>query len=89
MRLWDVNGHPTGQPFVGHENGVMSVAFSLNGELIVSGSLDESIRIWDASTSKCLKVINYKIFAGLNITGVIGLTSAQRVALKLMGAIDN
>nr|WP_322685973.1 caspase family protein [Nostoc sp. DedQUE07]MDZ8132322.1 caspase family protein [Nostoc sp. DedQUE07] len=89
VRLWDMNGQPIGQPFVGHEDGVMSLEFSPDGRLIVSGSIDETIRIWDASTGKCIKVINCKIFAGLNITGVRGLTSAQRIALKLMGAIDN
>ncbi|MEH2214061.1 eIF2A-related protein [Nostoc sp.] len=89
VRLWDVNGQPIGQPFVGHENGVLSVAFSPDGQRIVSGSFDETIRIWDATTGDCLRVISYKLCAGLNITGVTGLTSAQRIALKLMGAIDN
>ncbi|MEH1889784.1 MAG: WD40 repeat domain-containing protein [Nostoc sp.] len=73
----------------GHEDWVLSVAFSPDGQRIVSGSDDETIRIWDATTGDCLRVISYKLCAGLNITGVIGLTSAQRVALKLMGAIDN
>ncbi|WP_390818258.1 caspase family protein [Trichormus variabilis] len=89
LRLWDVNGQPIGQPFRGHEDLVRSVAFSPDGERIVSGSYDETIRIWDAATGDCLRVISYKLCAGLNITGVTGLTSAQRVALKLMGAIDN
>ncbi|MEH2462226.1 WD40 repeat domain-containing protein, partial [Nostoc sp.] len=92
VRLWDVNGQPIGQPFVGHDSRVNSVAFSPDGQRIgriVSGSFDETIRIWDATTGDCLRVISYKLCAGLNITGVIGLTSAQRVALKIMGAIDN
>jgi WD40 repeat protein len=33
-----------------HENSVNSVAFSPDGRRIVSGSSDETIRIWDAST---------------------------------------
>ncbi|MBD2344908.1 caspase family protein [Anabaena subtropica] len=89
LRLWDVNGQPIGQPLLGHESWVNSVAFSPDGERIVSGSYDETIRIWDATTGECLRVISYKLCAGLNITGVTGLTSAQRIVLKLMGAIDN
>lgn len=83
VRLWDVNGQPIGQPFVGHEDWVRSVAFSPDSQRIVSGSDDETIRIWDATTGDCLRVISYKFCAGLNITGVTGLTSAQRIALKL------
>ncbi|MEH2253209.1 WD40 repeat domain-containing protein [Nostoc sp.] len=89
VRLWDVNGQPIAQPFVGHEDWVNSVAFSPDGERIVSSSYDETIRIWDATTGYCLRVISYKLCVGLNITGVTGLTSAQRIALKVMGAIDN
>ncbi|KAG6328615.1 hypothetical protein ID866_10474, partial [Astraeus odoratus] len=34
----------------GHTSGVFSVAFSPNDSLIVSGSLDKTIRVWDAHT---------------------------------------
>ncbi|KAF8592923.1 WD40 repeat-like protein, partial [Ceratobasidium sp. AG-I] len=35
-------------PFEGHTSGVMSVGFSPDGTRIVSGSLDDTIRVWDA-----------------------------------------
>lgn len=35
--------------FEGHENSVYSVAFSPDGLSIVSGSLDQTLRIWDLS----------------------------------------
>ncbi|NEQ19179.1 MAG: hypothetical protein F6K28_04675 [Microcoleus sp. SIO2G3] len=35
-----------------HTNGVNSVAFSPNGEKIVTGSNDQTVRLWDASTGK-------------------------------------
>lgn len=34
----------------GHEDAVRSVAFSRDGQLIVSGSLDQTVRLWDAQT---------------------------------------
>jgi WD40 repeat protein len=34
----------------GHENAVSSVAFSPNGKTIVSGSYDQTVRVWDAAT---------------------------------------
>ncbi|MBD2060477.1 caspase family protein [Oculatella sp. FACHB-28] len=88
VRLWDLQGNPVGQPFQGHEDWVRSVTFSPDGERIVSGGDDETLRLWNAATGECLQVINCQHCAGLNITGATGLTSAQRTALKLMGAID-
>ena len=37
-------------PLRGHNSSVLSVAFSPDGSKIVSGSYDETIRVWDAST---------------------------------------
>ncbi|KAE9386282.1 hypothetical protein BT96DRAFT_544839, partial [Gymnopus androsaceus JB14] len=34
----------------GHDDGVSSVAFSHDGTRIVSGSYDNTVRIWDATT---------------------------------------
>jgi WD40 repeat protein len=39
----------------GHTNTVNSVAFSSDGTQIVSGSVDNSVRVWDASTGVELK----------------------------------
>ncbi len=35
---------------MGHDEGVNSVAYSPNGQYIISGSSDSTIRIWDAET---------------------------------------
>jgi WD40 repeat protein len=49
MRLWDADtGQPVGQPLTGHADGVWSVAFSPDGTRVVSGSVDTTVRLWDA-----------------------------------------
>ncbi|NEP18365.1 MAG: hypothetical protein F6J97_15915, partial [Leptolyngbya sp. SIO4C1] len=50
---------------------------------------DETIRFWDVKTGECLRVIDERVCAGMNITDAAGLTAGQRTALKLMGAIDH
>ena len=36
----------------GHSSAVLSIAFSPDGKKIVSGSYDQTIRVWDAETGK-------------------------------------
>ena len=46
VRLYDRQGNLVSN-FVGHQDGVTSVAFSPDGSKIVSGSIDDTIRLWD------------------------------------------
>jgi WD40 repeat protein len=41
----------------GHKDSVTSAVFSPDGKLIVSGSHDRTVRIWDSETGRCLKTL--------------------------------
>ncbi|WNZ27620.1 hypothetical protein HJG54_32715 [Leptolyngbya sp. NK1-12] len=89
VRLWDVN---TGKPvsvFEGHQNVIHTVVFNADNTLIASSSADETIKIWDVQTGECLKTLRAdRPYEGMDITGVTGLTDAQKSALKALGAIE-
>ena len=49
VRLWDADSSAAkemGAPLRGHQNGVISVAFTPGARCIVSGSMDGTVRIW-------------------------------------------
>jgi WD40 repeat protein len=51
IRVWDAKtGAAVGQPLEGHTSAIASVAYSPNGQHIISGSWDMTIQIRDAET---------------------------------------
>ncbi len=71
------------------ENSVRSVVYSSDSQQLASASDDNTVRVWEAATGKCIRVRDDRVCAGLDITGTIGLSPGQRTALKLMGAVDH
>jgi F-box and WD-40 domain protein 1/11 len=55
MILWDIMSGKQLKSFEGHDRGLACVEFK--GDLIVSGSSDRKIKIWNANTGSCLKTL--------------------------------
>ena len=90
IRLWDVSTGDCKQSLQGHLSWIWSVAFSPIGQLLASGSQDETIKLWDLKTGHCVKtLIAKRPYEGMDITDVRGLTEAQKLTLKALGAVES
>jgi eukaryotic-like serine/threonine-protein kinase len=57
-RLWDVaTGQPIGSPLRGHRGKVRAVAYSPDGNTLLTGSDDKTARLWDAVTNQPIRPI--------------------------------
>jgi WD40 repeat protein len=87
--LWDVNTGECFKTLQGHTSQIYAIAFSSDGETLVSCSMDSTIKLWDVNTGECLKTLRSKRpYEGMNVTGVTGLTEAEKATLKALGAVE-
>ncbi len=89
VRLWDTKSGECLNILRGHQAIVWSLAWCPDKKTLASSSADETIKLWDVETGECLKTLrSYRPYEGMNITGVTGLTQAQKATLKALGAVE-
>jgi WD40 repeat protein len=87
--LWDMNTNQILRKLKGHTKGILTLAFNPTDQTLISGSTDETLKIWDINTGKCLRTLRVKrLYEGMNVTGVMGLTESQKDTLKILGAVE-
>jgi WD40 repeat protein len=90
VRLWDVHAGQCRNILQGHTSWIRSVAFSPDGGTLASGSEDETINLWDVKKGERLRTLrSNRLYEGMKITGVTGLTEAQKDTLKALGAVED
>jgi WD40 repeat protein len=87
VRLWDVHSGECLNTLKGHHCEVWTTSFVPNSHLLASGGQDGTIKLWDCLTGECVNTLRDKRpYEGMNITGIKGVTEAQKATMKALGA---
>ena len=90
IKIWSIQTGKILYDIDAHEKLIWSVKFNIDGSLLASASEDQKVKLWRMSDGNCLKVFRAnRIYEGLNLEGVKGLTSAQCEVLLKLGANIN
>lgn len=90
VKIWDVSQRVLLYTLPCHTSQPCSVAFTADQRLLASGMEDGTILVWERQTGQCLKTLRGdRPYERMNITGVTGITEAQKTSLKTLGAVEN
>lgn len=89
LRWWNSDSGPCTLTRQGHQGPILSLRASPDGRLLASCGNDGAIRLWRLDSGEHLTTLRPdRPYERLDITGIKGLTDAQKLTLKLMGAIE-
>ena len=65
------------------------MALAGDGHLVASGGADGTVKLWDGASGAAVRTLRGdRRYERLDITGLTGVTEAQRAALLALGAIE-
>ena len=88
VRVWDVSSAACLKTLHRHPGRIWAVVFSPDGSMVMSGSEDRTIICWSVRTGECVNMVRNRLYEGMNITGITGLTDAQKATLRALGAVE-
>jgi WD40 repeat protein len=89
LRWWNIERQECIRTQQGHPGRIHSLRRSPDGKKLASCGDDGSIMLWDIEDGAHLKTLRSdRPYERLNITGIRGLTEAQKANLRTLGAIE-
>jgi len=90
VRLWCPRTGTCLKQLEGHSHQLNDLTVSPDGGYLTSTSEDGTARFWDVASGECIHIWSSdRPYAGMNLTGVTGITDAQRATLEALGAIES
>jgi WD40 repeat protein len=90
LRWWDIQRGECVQVREAHQGTVQSLQVSRDGTKLASCGDDGAIMLWDLESGEHLRTLRRdRPYERLNITGIKGVTEAQKAALRALGAIED
>src|SRR5207247_3873747 len=89
LRWWEVQSGECVRVQEAHQGTVQALKCSPDGSKLASCGDDGAIRLWDLESGKPLQTLRRdRLYERLNITGIRGLTEAQKRSLRALGAFE-
>jgi WD40 repeat protein len=89
LRWWDLQSGECVRVQEAHQGTVQALKRSPDGSMLASCGDDGAIRLWDLDSGEHLQTLRRdRLYERLNITGIQGLTDAQKASLRALGAFE-
>jgi WD40 repeat protein len=89
VRLWNVAGGQLLAVLHGHGGGVWGVALDGAGQIVAIVAAAGTLKVWEVQSRALQRTLLLeRRYEALDITGLTGITDAQRGTLRALGAIE-